>query len=177
MCPSWGCTGFCSPLDALPPGMFQTNTWQTHATGLNTPELISNGRTVTAIVCITPGNDGSIFQNRSKGTLSGLNLLHAPELISNGRTVTAIVCITPGNDRSIFQNRSKGTLSGLNLLHAPELISNGRTVTAIVCITPGNDRSIFQNRSKGTLSGLNLLHARADLKRPNCHRHSVHYPR
>ena len=55
-------------------------------------------RTVTAIFCKTPGNDGSIFQNRSKGSTCGLNLLHTLELSSNCRTVTATVCITPGND-------------------------------------------------------------------------------
>ena len=69
-----------------------------HTTGLNTFELILNSRTVTAILCITPGNDGSVFQNRSKRPKCGLNLLQTPELISNCRTVTAILCITPGHD-------------------------------------------------------------------------------
>ena len=32
-----------------------------------------NCRTVTAIVCINPGNDGSIFQNRSKCPIGGLS--------------------------------------------------------------------------------------------------------
>ena len=38
----------------------------------------SNCRTATAIRCTTPGDDGSIFQNRSKGRTHGLNLLHSP---------------------------------------------------------------------------------------------------
>ena len=92
---------------------------------LHTPELISNCRTVTAFVCAAPGNDRSIFQNRSKGGMCGLNLLHTPELFLNWRTVTAKAYFTPGNDRSICQNRSKGPRkSGLNLLHTPELILN-----------------------------------------------------
>ena len=98
---------------------------------LHTPELITNCRTVTPRVFITPSNDGSIFWNRSKGLMCGLNLLHTLELISNSRTVTAIACMTPGNDGSIFQNRSKGPFGGLNLLHTLELISHCRTVTAI----------------------------------------------
>ena len=97
-------------------------------------------------LCMTPGNDWSIFQNCSKGPLkSGLNLLHTAELILNCHTVTATFCITPGNDWSIFQDRSKGPVkSGSNLLHIPKLILNWRTVTAIECITPGDDRSICQ---------------------------------
>ena len=39
-------------------------------------QLESNCRTVTAIGCITPGNNGSIFQNRSEGPVCGLNPLH-----------------------------------------------------------------------------------------------------
>ena len=77
---------------------FQPNTWQTHTTGLNTFELVSNCRTVTAIACITPGKNGSVFQNCSKGLTCRLNLLYTFELISNCRTVTAVVCMTPGHD-------------------------------------------------------------------------------
>ena len=62
---------------------------KTHTTGLNTAKLISNCRTVTTSVFITPCNDGSIFQNRRKGPRCGLNLQHTFELIFNCRTVTA----------------------------------------------------------------------------------------
>ena len=55
-------------------------------------------RTVTATVWMTPGHDGSIFQNGSKSITCGLNLHDAPELISNRPTVTATVWTTPGND-------------------------------------------------------------------------------
>ena len=109
---------------------------------VHAPELILNCRTVAAIVYMTPSNDGSIFQNRSKGPRCGLNLLRTPELISNCRTVGAIVYITPSNDRSIFQNRSKCITCGLNLLRTPELISNCGTVTTTLYITPGNDCAI-----------------------------------
>ena len=61
---------------------------------LHTSELMLYWRTVTATGCKTPGNDGSTFQNRSKGPATcGLNLQHTPEKILNRRTVTAIVCI------------------------------------------------------------------------------------
>ena len=107
----------------------QTPGRHTQLNGLYTLELISHCRTVAAIGCMTPGNDGSIFKNRSKGKIRGFNLLHTLELISNCRTVTTRSCTTPGHDRSIFQNRSKGPhTSGLNLLHTPELILNCRTV-------------------------------------------------
>ena len=69
---------------------------------LHTLELISNCRTVTTMACITPGHDGSVFQDRSKGHFCGLNVLHTLELMSNCRTVTAKVCVVmvaaPGND-------------------------------------------------------------------------------
>ena len=58
---------------------FGTHNW----TWLNKAQLISNCRTVTAKSCMTPGNHGSIFQNRRKGRVWGLNLLHTLELISN----------------------------------------------------------------------------------------------
>ena len=87
----------------------------------------------------TPCYDGSIFQNCSKGPVSGLNLLHTSELILNCRTVTTTSSVTPGNDGSIFQNRRKGRTSGLNLLHTLQLISNCWTVTAILCMTPDSD--------------------------------------
>ena len=92
-------------------GIFQP----THATGLNNLELISNCRTVTTTVCMTPGIDRSIFKNCSKRTTCGLNLLHTPEPILNCRTVPAIDCMTPGHDGSIFQNRSECLTCGLNL--------------------------------------------------------------
>ena len=66
---------------------------------LHTPELISNCRTITSTDWNTPCNDGSIFQNRSKGMICGLNLLHTPELISNCRTITSTDWNTPCNDR------------------------------------------------------------------------------
>ena len=65
---------------------------------LNTPELISNCRTVATIACITPANDGPICQNPSKCLVCGMNLLDALELILNCGTVTTIECITPAND-------------------------------------------------------------------------------
>ena len=70
---------------------FGTHNW----TWLNKAQLISNCRTVTAKSCMTPGNHGSIFQNRGKGRVCGLNLLHTLELILNCRAVTARVCTTP----------------------------------------------------------------------------------
>ena len=60
-----------------------------------TPDLVSDCRTVAAKACITPAHDRSIFQNGSKGPICGLNLLHTPEFISDFRTVT------PGNSCAI----------------------------------------------------------------------------
>ena len=153
-----GGTNICSLLETRPPGNFQPNTCQTHTTGLNTPKLILNCPTVTTRPCITPGNDASIFQNRSKGKISCLNLPHTPEPISNCRTVTANSSVTPGDHGPISQNRSKGPIGSLNLLHTPELISKWGAVTATASITPGNDRSVCQNRSKCKICGVNLPH-------------------
>ena len=57
------------------------------------------------IECITPGNDGSICQNSSKGIMCGLYLPHMPELISDCWNVTAIARRTPGNHGPICQDR------------------------------------------------------------------------
>ena len=71
MCPSKSSTGICSPLDEHP--LFsvfsQTPRKHTHTTGLITFELISNCRTINTPVFMTPGHDGSIFQNRRKNPI------------------------------------------------------------------------------------------------------------
>ena len=45
---------------------------------LHAPQLISDCKAITASTRITPGNYGAIFQDRSKCTICGLNLLHIP---------------------------------------------------------------------------------------------------
>ena len=55
-------------------------------------------RAVTTIIWVTPCNDRSICQDRSKCTICGLNLLHIPELILDRRAVTATIWPAPGND-------------------------------------------------------------------------------
>ena len=123
---------------------------------LHTPELISDCWAVTALACITPGNNWSISQTRSKCLLCGPNLLHTLELISNCWAATTTVFFTPGNDRSISQKGSKCLLCGLNLLYAPELSSNCRAVTTTMFAAPGNDWPISQNCSKCRPCSLNL---------------------
>ena len=110
---------------------------------LHTLELISHCRTVTARIFITPSNDRSIFQNRSKGKgrMCGLNLLHTLEPISITR-------------RRNFHNRSKSRVVG----HLPPLSCSPTAELSPQWFPPSHDGSIFQNRSKGRISGLNLLH-------------------
>ena len=61
-----GYTGFLSPLDTLPPGIFQPKT----------------SKNYLATSYSTPSNDKSIFQNRSKCPTCGLNLQDTLEPIS-----------------------------------------------------------------------------------------------
>ena len=147
---SWSRTAELSPPSPASPQV----TWQIHlpesqqrpqqSCGLNllhTLELIPNCWTVTAkVLDITPGNDGSIFQNRSKRPARcGLNLQDTLELIfeTAERLSPPSPAFTPGNDGSIFQNRSKGPPGVAWIcLHTLELIPNCRTVTAESLASP-----------------------------------------
>ena len=75
--------------------------WQ----ALKIPELIPNCGAVTTRTWIAPGHNTTIYQNRSKSTFCGLNLLHPLQLIFYCRAVTTWIWIPPCNDGAICQDR------------------------------------------------------------------------
>ena len=71
-----------------------------------------------------------IWQDSSKCTKRGCNLLHATELVLDLRAVSTIVWIAPSEDRSIFEYRSKRAATCRpNLANTPQLIWDCRVVT------------------------------------------------
>ena len=85
---------------------------------LSLPELVLNRSTVSAILSITPGHDGSVVQNGSKSSvLRGTDLLHLLQLPLHSTTVTTSISSTPRRNGSIAKNGSKSRTRGLKLLH------------------------------------------------------------
>ena len=136
------------------------------------------------LVCIPPGDDGSIFQNRSKGPSCGLNLLYTPELILNCRTVTAILWLMTAEPQVTTDPSSRIAAKAADLrlesaahpwadLELPNCHRQRSSASPQVMMDPSS-----RIAAKAPYLRLeSAAHPWADLELPNCHRHSVHSPR
>ena len=122
-------------------------------------------RAVATKLRLAPCNGRSISQDRSEGTITGLNFLNMPQLMLDVRALTTVCWVAPCQRWPIIQNRHKGTSPSLDLLHLPKLIFERGAVTTSRWITPCNHWSICQDGSECTIYvhhisiyALDLLH-------------------
>ena len=76
--------------------------------------------TVTSKLVISPGHDGSVTDDGSKGLMRGLDLLDIPQLLLHRTAVATEKVIAPSHHRSIAQDGSKRLTRGLDLLNIVE---------------------------------------------------------